>query len=77
VLPNPYFDAHRRRLIDLAVRHRLPAIHEFKNYVDDGGLMSYGPSINDMFRRSASYINLKAAKALGLHHPAVGAAAGG
>jgi len=101
VLPNPYFDAHRRRLIDLAVRHRLPAIYEFKNYVDDGGLMSYGPSINDMVRRSASYvdrilkgtrpgdlpveqaskfeliINLKAAKALGLHHPAVGAAAGG
>lgn len=57
VLPGPYFDAHRRRLIDLAVRHRLPAIYEFRNYVDDGGLMSYGPSINDMFRRIASYVD--------------------
>jgi putative tryptophan/tyrosine transport system substrate-binding protein len=57
VLPGPYFDTHRRRLIDLAVKHRLPAIYEFKNYVEDGGLMSYGPSIDDMFRRSASYVD--------------------
>jgi hypothetical protein len=32
--------------IELAARYRLPAVYEFKNYVEDGGLMSYGPSIN-------------------------------
>jgi putative ABC transport system substrate-binding protein len=64
VLPSPSFNAHRARLIDLAARYRLPAIYEFKNYVEDGGLMSYGPSINEMFRGMASYVDriLKGAK---------------
>jgi putative ABC transport system substrate-binding protein len=64
VLPSPYFNAHRLRLIELAARHRLPAFYEFSNYVQDGGLMSYGPSIDDMFRRMASYVDriLKGAK---------------
>jgi putative ABC transport system substrate-binding protein len=57
VLPSPFFNAQRRRLIDLAARFRLPAIYEFRNYVVDGGLMSYGPSINEMFRRMASYVD--------------------
>lgn len=58
VLPSPFFNAHRRQLIELAARYRLPAIYEFKNYVDDGGLMSYGPSINEMYRGMASYVDL-------------------
>jgi len=64
VLPSPFFNAHRGRLIELAARYRLPAIYEFKNYVQDGGLMSYGPSINEMFRGMASYVDriLKGAK---------------
>jgi putative ABC transport system substrate-binding protein len=64
VLPSPYFNAHRLRLIELAARHRLPAFYEFSNYVQEGGLMSYGPSIDDMFRRMASYVDriLKGAK---------------
>jgi putative ABC transport system substrate-binding protein len=45
ILPGPYFDVHRRRLIDLAAKYRLPASYESKNYVEDGGLLSYGPSI--------------------------------
>jgi ABC-type uncharacterized transport system substrate-binding protein len=57
VLPGPYFDIHRRRLIDLAARYRLPAIYEFRDYVNDGGLMSYAPSIEDMFRQLASYVD--------------------
>jgi putative tryptophan/tyrosine transport system substrate-binding protein len=57
VLPGPYFDTHRRRLIDLAARYRLPAIYEFRDYVNDGGLMSYAPSIEDMFRQLASYVD--------------------
>jgi len=57
VLPSPFFNAQRGRLIELAARYRLPAFYEFKNYVQDGGLMSYGPSINEMYARSASYVD--------------------
>jgi len=57
VLPSPFFSAHRARLIELAARYRLPAMYEFKDYVQDGGLMSYGPNINEMFRSMASYVD--------------------
>jgi putative ABC transport system substrate-binding protein len=64
VLPSPTFARHRARLAELAVKHRLPGIYEDKQYVDAGGLMSYGPSFPDMFRRSASFVDriLKGAK---------------
>jgi putative ABC transport system substrate-binding protein len=64
VLPSPYFNAQRARLAELAARYRLPAVYEFRNYVEDGGLMSYGPSIDEMFHRTASYVDriLKGAK---------------
>jgi ABC-type uncharacterized transport system substrate-binding protein len=57
VLPSPYFDADHRRLVELAARYRLPAFYEFRNYVRDGGLMSYGPSIDEMFHLAASYVD--------------------
>ena len=57
VLPTPYFAAHRARLIELAAQYRLPACYEFRNFVQDGGLMSYGPSINEMYERAASYVD--------------------
>jgi putative ABC transport system substrate-binding protein len=57
VFPSPYFDVQRAQLIDLAARYRLPAIYEFRNYAQDGGLMSYGPSINEMYRDMASYVD--------------------
>ena len=46
------------------MKHRLPGIYEAKEYVVDGGLISYGPSFPDLFRRSASYVDriLKGAK---------------
>jgi len=64
VLPSPYFNAHQLRLIELAARYRLPAIYEFGNYVQNGGLMSYGPNINEMYARMAHYADriLKGAK---------------
>ena len=64
VLPSPFFNAHRGRLIELAAKYRLPACYEFREFVEDGGLMSYGPSITDMFQRMASYVDriLKGAK---------------
>jgi putative ABC transport system substrate-binding protein len=52
VLPSPFFNAHRRVLINLAARYRLPAMYEFREYVQDGGFMSYGASRPDMYRRA-------------------------
>ncbi|MBR1284849.1 ABC transporter substrate-binding protein [Bradyrhizobium sp. AUGA SZCCT0177] len=47
----------RRRLVDLAGRNRLPVIYTFRELVDAGGLMSYGPSLDGLFRRAASYVD--------------------
>ena len=54
----------RRRLVEFAARRRLPAVYTFRELVDAGGLMSYGPSLADLFRRAASYVDkiLKGAK---------------
>jgi len=57
VLPSPYFEVRRARLIELAARYGLPACYELRNYVQDGGLMSYGPNIDAMYVRSASYVD--------------------
>lgn len=57
VLPSPFFNAHRRTLIELAARHRLPALYEFREFVQEGGLMSFGASITEMYRRAASYVD--------------------
>jgi putative tryptophan/tyrosine transport system substrate-binding protein len=57
VLPSPIFNVQRARLIELAAQYRLPACYEFRNFVQDGGLMSYGPSINEMNGRAASYVD--------------------
>jgi len=57
VLPSPYLGAQRARIIELAARHRLPAFYELGLYVRDGGLMSYGPSSEDLYGRSASYVD--------------------
>ena len=64
VLPSPFFNANRRLLVNVAERYRLPALYEFSEYVQDGGLMSYGADLPVMFRRAASYVDriLKGAK---------------
>jgi putative ABC transport system substrate-binding protein len=75
VMPSPFFNAYRGRLIELAAKYRLPAIYEFKDYVRDGGLMSYGPNISEMFRNSARYVDriLKGSKPgdLPIERPAI------
>ena len=48
---------NRKRVIEFATTHRIPAMYEFSSYVRDGGLMSYGPSFEDSFRRAARYID--------------------
>jgi len=64
VMPSPIFNLHRARLAELAVTYGLPGIYEAKLYVEAGGLMSYGPSFPELYRRSASYVDriLKGAK---------------
>ena len=57
VLPSPFFTSQRGQLIELAAKYRMPAIYEFKEFVQDGGLMSYGPNMIRMFRGAASYVD--------------------
>jgi putative ABC transport system substrate-binding protein len=61
---DPSIVFHGRRVADLAAKSRLPAVYASREVVDAGGLMSYGPSISDMFRRAAVYVGkiLKGAK---------------
>jgi putative ABC transport system substrate-binding protein len=53
---DPLFILHRRRIADLATKSRLPAVYASREVVDAGGLMSYGPSISDLFRRAGVYV---------------------
>ena len=64
VLRNPITTAHRKKVVDLAAKHRLPAMYEERAWVDIGGLMSYGPSFDDLYRRAATFVDkiLKGAK---------------
>jgi putative tryptophan/tyrosine transport system substrate-binding protein len=64
-MASPLLNFQRKRLIELAAQHRLPSIWEASAYVRDGGLLSYGPSFPDMYRRSAGYV----AKILGGQRP--------
>ena len=57
VLTDPILFSERKRIVALANRSRLPAIYFFHEFVKEGGLMSYGPSDADLFRRSAIYVD--------------------
>jgi putative ABC transport system substrate-binding protein len=64
VTPDPVFFFHRKLLVDLAAKNRLPALHEWREAVEAGGLMAYGPNLVDLNRRAAHYVDriLKGAK---------------
>jgi putative ABC transport system substrate-binding protein len=51
------FFAERKRIVDLASKYRLPAIYFQKEFVNEGGLMSYGADYTDLFRRAAVYVD--------------------
>jgi putative tryptophan/tyrosine transport system substrate-binding protein len=51
------FFAERKRIVELAIKHRLPAIYFQKEFVDEGGLMSYGADFTDLYRRAAQYVD--------------------
>jgi putative ABC transport system substrate-binding protein len=64
VVPDPVFFFARTRLVDFAAKNRLPAMYGWREPVDEGGLMAYGPNMPDLFRRAAIYVDkvLKGAK---------------
>ncbi len=64
VTPNPFNSTHSDRILSLAAKHRLPAIYGLRMFVDAGGLMAYGPSLSESWRRAATYVDkiLKGAK---------------
>jgi putative tryptophan/tyrosine transport system substrate-binding protein len=64
VVADPLVSYHRAHIIDFAVRRRLPTMSEHREFVADGGLMAYGPSVPSSYRRAAYYVDkiLKGAK---------------
>jgi len=68
VLPSPILFNNRKALIELATKYRLPAVYHLKEFVDDGGLMSYAASFPEMCQRAATYVDkiLKGVKAADL-----------
>jgi putative ABC transport system substrate-binding protein len=57
VLASGIFNSQRTQVVELAVKSRLPAIYYAAEWVEDGGLMSYGTSFTDLFRRAATYVD--------------------
>ena len=57
VLGSSMFFTERRRLVDLAAKHRLPAVYPSREFVDAGGLMAYGANLADLHRRAATYVD--------------------
>src|SRR5262249_20124997 len=56
VFPSPMLYAQRRRIVDLATKHRLPMMAMDREFAELGGLFAYGASIFDLVRRSATYV---------------------
>jgi putative tryptophan/tyrosine transport system substrate-binding protein len=57
VMTSPFVFRDRARLAEFALRHRAASVFAFREWVDVGGLLSYGPSINGMYRRAAEYVD--------------------
>jgi putative ABC transport system substrate-binding protein len=64
VVTDPLVFTERKRIVDFGTQHAIPAMYEFREFVELGGLVSYGPSLTDMVRRGALYVDkiLKGAK---------------
>jgi putative tryptophan/tyrosine transport system substrate-binding protein len=57
VTANALATRHRELIITLAAQHRLPAVYPYRRFVDDGGLVSYGPDFVDQYRQAAGYVD--------------------
>ena len=58
ILVDPFTREHRQRIVDFAAQRHLPAIYESREFVDAGGLISYGPSLTALERRVADYVSM-------------------
>ena len=64
VILSPLATLHSKRIVELAIKHRVPGIYPTRQFAEEGGLMAYGPLIGDLYRRAAAYVDkiLKGAK---------------
>ena len=56
VYPDPILRAHRQQLAEFALKHRLPTMHAFREYVDAGGLISYGANVPALFATAGEQV---------------------
>jgi putative ABC transport system substrate-binding protein len=57
VILSPLATLNSKRIVELAIKHRLPGIYPTRQFVEEGGLMAYGPLIGDLYRRAATYVD--------------------
>jgi putative tryptophan/tyrosine transport system substrate-binding protein len=57
VVLSPLMTLNSKRIVDLALKNRLPAMYATRQFVEEGGLMAYGPRIGDLYRRAATYVD--------------------
>jgi putative tryptophan/tyrosine transport system substrate-binding protein len=64
VVISPFVTLHSKRIVELALKHRLPGMYPTRQFVEEGGLVAYGPLISDLYYRAATYVDkiLKGAK---------------
>jgi putative tryptophan/tyrosine transport system substrate-binding protein len=62
VMTDPFTAVHRKVIVSLTRRYRVPAVYPYRFFTAEGGLMSYGVDIPDLFRRSASYVDASSAE---------------
>jgi putative tryptophan/tyrosine transport system substrate-binding protein len=57
LIQSPVMDIHRKEIAELALKHRLPAMGLFPSFVEEGGLLSYGPNVGELFRQAPAFID--------------------
>ena len=57
VIISPFVTLHSKRIVDLALKHRLPGMYPTRQFVEESGLMAYGPLISDLYYRAATYVD--------------------
>jgi putative ABC transport system substrate-binding protein len=56
-MPDPFLAAHRAPIISAASRNNVPAVYNVSSFAKDGGLLSYGPDVVDLWRRTPTYVD--------------------
>ncbi|HXV82025.1 MAG TPA: ABC transporter substrate-binding protein [Candidatus Binatia bacterium] len=56
VIISPFVTLHSKNIVELALKHRLPGVYPTRQFVEEGGLMAYGPLVSDLYYRAATYV---------------------